>query len=153
MSSQFEKFPQVRLEVDELRNQVDLREYLTNVALRHVRLELSIGDMEVQLEREFGLPLFRLRGELQGLDASFRKCKDIYAVALSKLPSKAALRDVCKIREIRPDTLKQCSNDLDAEEAHRILKSLLPKLASEKCLVDPGKECETNSKSDSNKRP
>jgi len=85
----------VKLDVEEVRNQADLRTYLSHVARRHVTLELSTEDFETQLEREFGLAPFTLRGELQGLDTLLRRAKDAHAVVISKVESLGDFRVAC----------------------------------------------------------
>jgi len=54
------------------------------VARRHVTLELGMEDFETQLEREFGLAPFTLRGELRGLDTLLSRSKDVHAAAIAK---------------------------------------------------------------------
>jgi len=133
--------------VDEVRNQADLRMYLTHVARRHVTLELAMEDFETQLEREFKLAPFTLRGELRGLDQLLSRSKDVHAAAIAKfeLADDDDYRDLCNIADdfITSSTsssplplqqqydhhLRQCSGDLeqlyaDAAEAHHKLRSL-----------------------------
>ena len=121
----------MKLAVEEVRNKADLRMYLAHVARRHVTLELSMEDFETQLEREFHLAPFRLRGELLGLDELLRRSKDIYAAAIAKFQTAdAAYRDVCNIADVQPSRAVRQSVDQfeelykDAVEAHRILRSM-----------------------------
>jgi len=117
----------VKLEVEEVRNQADLRMYLAHVARRHVTLELAMEDFETQLEREFKLAPFTLRGELRGLDQLLSRSKDVHAAAIAKFELLDDYRDLCNIADDFSSSssshLRQCSGDLeqlyaDAEEAH-----------------------------------
>jgi len=168
ISTRLSRFSQVKLEVGEVRNQADLRTYLSHVARRHVTLELATEDFETQLEREFGLAPFTLRGELQGLDTLLRRAKDAHAVVISKVESLGDFRDLCNIADItiapsscvpllaasqetrkqqqQQQYVRQCSNDLDvlyadAEQAHTKLRSLFARkwrVCKEVARVDGG---------------
>jgi len=107
-------------------------------------------DFETQLEREFGLAPFTLRGELRGLDELLSLAKDAHAVAIAKFESLGDFRDLCDIADISPNSptktrqqqqkrqqVRQCSSDLevlyaDAKQAHTKLLSLFrsPEVAS-----------------------
>jgi len=105
ISTCLSRFEQVKLAVEEVRNQADLRMYLAHVARRHVTLELGMEDLETQLEREFKLAPFRLRGELRGLDQLLVRSKDVYSAAISRFELLDDYRDLCSIADVVVPTL------------------------------------------------
>ena len=159
ISARLSRFEPLKLLVEEVRNQADLRMYLAHVARRHVTLELSTEDLETQLEREFKLQPFRLRGELRGLDQLLRRSKDTFAAAIPSQfeeqkageaanSSSEALhyRQLCGISDITfvsssqstfasgtGGGIKQCTGDLDElyEDAREAHHKLRQLFASE----------------------
>lgn len=144
LGGRLKDFEQVKLDLVDFRNQVDLRMYLTEVARRHVTLELNTKNLETKLERDLGLAPARLQNQLRGLDEVMQQCKDIYAATVAKIQNDDCYTDICNICELTPEQgLRQDSSDLDqlfldAAEAHGKFKSLLLNDLDERHLIDPG---------------
>lgn len=131
IKAQLQKFAPLELKVDEIRNREDLRAYLVQVARQHVKMELTLSDMEAKLEREFELAAGSLEGKLCELEEPIRKSKHTYDVVIQKLMTQAQYRDLLNIPDIKSSD-QQSTEDLDVlyEDAKLAREILLRTFAS-----------------------
>src|SRR6185437_15250572 len=85
IKAHLQRFKPLELKVEEIRNREDLRSYLAQVARQYVKLDLTLGDIEVKLEREFEMVPGGLKGRLVELEEPIRKSRDCYDVVVQKL--------------------------------------------------------------------
>lgn len=133
IKAQMRQFIPLELKVDDIYNREDLRSYLAEVAKRHVKMDLTIADMEAKLEREFGLSPLSLKDCLSKLEDPIRKSKDTYDVVVQKLKLQTGYTQLLQLSDIPGSLLMQTTNDLNElyEDAKVAREKLLAKFASE----------------------
>jgi len=106
-------FSPMELKVDGSRNQEDVRAYLRSIARDNVDNELSLEDVERDVEKAF--PGLAMRGKLAPLAAPLLASKEAYDGAMAEIVLQPRYGDLLsEIKEMRPAPLHQTSADLDA---------------------------------------
>ena len=118
----FSAFKPRELRTDETRNRADVEVKLRKIAFQHVKGEVSMADIEADVQRKFGIDM---KGGMVALQGPMDKSREIYRAKRTVLEALPGFHDLLEFAEARPDAT-QASDDFatvfkQASEAQDIL--------------------------------
>jgi hypothetical protein len=124
-----DRFSPTELRADEAKNKADVEIFLRTIARKHVKGQLSMADIEADVQRKFGIDM---DGKMAELQEPMNRSLEIYETARTTLRALDGYSELLAVEDQRPDPTQE-SNEFDtvyaqAREAQEVLTT---KIASE----------------------